>query len=335
MPSQAALLLAILGLQGQDLNPQFVVARAREAASQLSSFHVHAEIIKIPHTLKPQSIPRRPTPLPEPEVVRATTGGRVIEDRFDRLVGRSIVAKSGRGPDGDARSALVRTLTDQEQDPTIAVRDSAEDFMWAIRPHRGGLDLMDLVANHPDVRMSKSGNLHVVEVPVESLADLSEFGARLLIDPDRSWAIVGIDLYVAVNGQERIFRRADIELKQLAAGRWLPARILQWQLPLPTDDLEEHVPTVTELDIDWDASQFGAGLSEKDVRLAALTRYETSRRPLPAGWSLVQYEPQTKASRSGSQGWFSGRIGVIITLNVLVLIGLGAWTVFRRHKVNK
>jgi hypothetical protein len=213
-------------------------------------------------------------------------------------------------------------MADTPEDPLtrFRMRSSSEDVLWVLLPRFGGFDLLDLVSSHPDTRLTDSGTVTIVEVPVTALAELEEFGARLLIDPRRGPAVIGADVYLNSGGSELLLMRYDVELGHWGpAGRWLPVRVRQWERDLPQDDPGGKWEfRLSELVVDEQSSVFGRMPPGHGVRANEWRTDESRRVALSADLEQVLYRPTNRQAHIEPASGVWTRL-VLLATNVILL----------------
>lgn len=261
-----------------------------------------------------------------------------FEDRLDLAHGRALlkartVRKQEIGPDS-AYVHLRDKKRDQSELPLNALRfiETPADVFTAFSPFYAGFDLLELLRSHPDTRLQKLENgIWVLEIPKSSLAEYSEFGARIMIDPARSHALTGIDLYVVCDGEEVLLRRTDIERSQHGE-YWVPLKIVTWErIGTPTRDNRLPRTQITEVTIDWDKSTVNRHLSRDDINLTAMSSMEQARTEVGGGWSILSFKQQP--TMEITTGW-TGKL-IFLLINSIAILAVCVSLCVRQFSLQK
>lgn len=317
----------------KDLTALRVIANVRQSFERLQTYRVYGELTTT--RSKPreaQKIPLRPAPLPEMEKEHITQ--TFFEDRFNQAIGRSLQVLDYSDANAQTKSAILDKYDADRQIDRIS-NGVKMDFLWCLQPRYASFDLLELLQAHPDVRLLTSSELYVIEIPIEALSSINDLGVRILVDPNRDYALTGVDLYVSEDGTERVFLRTDIGLVHVSGERWLPNKAEQWQKSMLAMDSMPTVVEKSKMVIDWGRSEIQEPLDENEVVLEALNEKELSRESIRGDLEKVKYNyDRMRVSRlqSSMEEGSSHFMYVIVFIAANVLLLLIGWYALRLYK---
>ncbi|MEI8382657.1 MAG: hypothetical protein WCJ09_21175 [Planctomycetota bacterium] len=190
-----------------------------------------------------------------------------FEDRLDMAHGRALLTGTSGNCDKAPEEAYVWQCPlgvhlDKLSQVSLRIDRIWDEIVSAVRPAFAGFDILKMLATHPDTRMRSDGRSIVLEIPLESLAEFSELGARVWIDPDRDYTLSGIDLYTNCLGKEVLCSRTDIQ-REHREGLWVVNRMDTWnRIEIPVPVTQQTRTRTSRLDIDWGTSTVNRHLSQ-------------------------------------------------------------------------